>query len=491
MKSNRLINHVSSAYTWTAVSNLFRYCTGFAISIVLARLLPPSAYGLIGMVIVVIGFAEVLQNIGLSEAIIYFREDTHFGKFFTISGTAGILLALACWAAAPLISRFYHEPQVTVLVRVLSLTLPLISIKSVSVAVLSRELRFREIAIVESVTSVGCGLVAIVLAWMGLGVWSLVWNLTLLTITQTLVFARYVRPRFTWHTGGTGLTNLLRWGMPLTGATLLWQFYNNADYLVVGRMMGSEALGWYTFAFRLATLLNDKISSVINRVSLPSLSSMREDRVQLIEHWFSVSRKLALVNFPLLTALAANSNELILVTVGPKWLPAALPLKFLCVTGALKTVLPLIPNVLSACGRTVTVFRYTLLSAIVLPLSFAVGCHYGGLLGVGVAWCVIQPILSIFLIIPAVRLVNVSLRSYLMNLKEPALVAGLCLLAMLPFGFLPAGVLSRLILRSFAGLACYIVCLWQLGKARNAATMLRGLVIGLRAGAAPAGSSGR
>ena len=272
--------------------------------------------------------------------------------------------------------------------------------------------------------------------------------------------------------------------MPLSGAALLWQFYNNADYIVVGRMMGSEALGWYTFAFRLATLVNDKISSVINRVSLPSFSTMQRDPTRLVDHWFSVSRKLALVNFSLLVALAANSTELIRVVLGTKWLPAALPLKFLCVTGALKTVLPLVLNVLSACGDTVTVFRYTLLNAIVLPLSFAIGCHYRGLVGVGVAWCVAQPILAIFLIRPAVRLLNVSLRSYLTNLKQPTLVAALCLLVMLPFGFLRVGAFSILILRSAAGLLCYIACLWWLGKAQNAASILKTFVMGLRTGGA-------
>lgn len=464
---------VRAAYLWTALGNFFRYASGFFISVTLARLLPPSAYGIIGMVTVAMTFPEILQDTGITQSVVYFREDRDLAKYFTISVALGAIFTLITWFAAPLIAIFYHEPLVVPVLRFLGFTFPLSAMKGVSVAALSRELRFREIAIVETATSIGCGIIAVALAFLGFGVWSLASNIMILLISQSVAFGWYVRPRFTWRIELEPLKKVLRWGMPLSGASLLWQFYDQADYIVVGRMMGTVPLGWYTFAFRLATMVNEKISAVINRVSLPSFSSMRDDPKRLAEHWFSVSRKLALVNFSLLAALGANAADLIHVAVGDKWLPAAMPLRFLCFVGALRTVLPVVPNVLSACGKTGKVFRYTILNVIVLPTAFAAGCHYAGLLGVGIAWCVALPFTALFLVIPAVRVLGLSLRDYVGNLRQPAVIAVLCLLAMLPFEFVGMAPFLRMVLRSAAGLACYIACVWRLPE-------VRGIVEGLR-----------
>jgi PST family polysaccharide transporter len=476
MHPKNLTTAIRSAYAWTAVANFCRYFSGFAISLLLARLLPPSAYGLVGMVTVVISFFTIFQDCSISQAIIYFRQDDRLDSYFTLSVLSSVLFGLLAWLSAPLVAWFYHDPRVIPLLQVLALTIPLSSLRAVAQAVLSRELRFRDIAIAETTTSVACGIVAVILAWCGFGVWSLIGNLLLLTISQAVVFSFYVRPRFTWRLDRDHVRRVVGWSAPLIGANVLWQAYDNSDYAVVGRMLGSEPLGWYTFAFRLATLINQKIASVINRVSLPSFSAMHDDMPRLVEHWLSITRKLALVNFSLLAALFANAHDLILFTVGEKWAPAAMPLQFLCVVGAIRTILPLVPNVLSACGKTAIVFRYNLLSCITLPLAFIVGCHFAGLKGVGIAWCVLFPFNALFLVSRAVRVTGTSLRRYLGNLQFPFIVALLCLLVMLPFSLLQINHLLRMALRSAAGLICYLACLWNHPETRSALNSVLGWI---------------
>jgi lipopolysaccharide exporter len=295
------------------------------------------------------------------------------------------------------------------------------------------------------------------MAARGFGAWSLVANILIGASLQTIVFCSVLKPRFSWRIDWALLRKVLAWGLPLTGGSLLWQFWENSDYLVVGKVLGPVALGQYTMAYRLATVANDKISSVVNRVSFPSFSAMQEELAQVVQHWFSLTRKLCFVTVPVLVALALNANDFISIVLGSKWLPAASLVKVLCVMGALKSLSSINLNVLCARGRTDLVLYFSLLSAVLLPASFALGCHYASLMGVAVGWCIIYPIVSVFAIVKAAQLTRVRVRDYFHNLSAPAGVAALCLLSMLPISwFLPAGIL-RLAVRCGVGLAAFAV----------------------------------
>jgi teichuronic acid exporter len=268
-----------------------------------------------------------------------------------------------------------------------------------------------------------------------------------------------VRPRLSTSIHVPMLKKLLRWGLPVTGSTLMWQFHENSDFMIIGKILGSAELGYYTMAFRLSTMVNDKISSVVNRVTFPSLSALQENPDQLVEHWFSVSRKLALINFPILAAIALNGEDFITLVLGNQWLPAVAPLRFLCVVGAVKTLSPIGNIVITVFGRTDLSFYLSLLSTIVLPLSFALGCKLGGTVGVAMAWCIVYPIMGLIQLDQALKLARTSFRKYAANLKFSFLVVSACALAMLPFHWVMAGGAGRLITRSATGLTVYTLCL--------------------------------
>src|SRR5215472_12653618 len=118
------VSGVRGAYLWTAIGNFCRYLSGFAIAVALARLLPPTAYGIIGMVTVVMTFPEILQDSGVNQAIVYFREDSDLAKYFTISLVTGLTFTTVIWFIAPLVAAFYHAPDVTLVLRVMGLTFP-------------------------------------------------------------------------------------------------------------------------------------------------------------------------------------------------------------------------------------------------------------------------------------------------------------------------------------------------------------------------------
>jgi O-antigen/teichoic acid export membrane protein len=460
--SEGLGHKIRGAYLWTSVLQVGKNLLGFAISILLARWLQPSDYGLVGMVTVLISIVSVFQDWGIGQAVIYFRDESeeHLATYFTVTTATGLLLTLITFLSAPVIAGFYHEPRLVAIVQALSLTFLLGGLWAVSQGLLTKHFRFQRLTLTESACTLGSGLIAVVMAWKGYGVWSLVANILIQNLAQTVLYCWIVRPRFTLRIDRALLKKVISWGMPLAGSSLLFRFYDNSDYLVIGKLLGAPALGAYTLAFRLATMVNDKISSVVNRVSFPSFSAMQDDVDSVVRHWLSVTRKLAWLNFPVLVAIAMNAEDFISIFLGPKWQQAGPLVKYLCVVGALKTLNPLVFNLLSARGRTEIGFQNTLLNSVLLPISFLLACRIGSVTTVCIAWCVVFPCTSAFLIYRAAKLVGISFWSFLRDLRAPALTAAVCLAVMLPISWLAPFGLFRLCLRSAVGLAGFAACLW-------------------------------
>ncbi|HKW98492.1 MAG TPA: lipopolysaccharide biosynthesis protein [Bryobacteraceae bacterium] len=472
---NTLSNKIRSAYLWTTALQLTKNILGFGISILLAHFLEPGDYGLVGMVTVLIGMVSVIQDWGMGQAVVYFEDDpSHLPTYFNLTTATGIVLTVVTFFSAPVIAAFYNEPRLVVLVRVLSFTLLLGSLRAVPSGLLTKRFQFRTLTLAEGGCTLTAGLIAVGLAWKGFGVWSLVTNILLGALLQTILFCSMLRPRFSLHMDGQLLKKVLHWGLPYTGATLLWQFYDNADYLIIGKLLGSAPLGLYTLGFRLATVANDKISSVINRVTFPSFSAMQDDLQAVSSHWLSVTHKLALLNFPLLCALAVNAEDFISLVLGPKWLPAVPIVQLLCVVSALKSLTSITINLACARGRTDMNFQFTLANALLLPGSFALGCKLGSLVGVGIAWCLVFPFICAWLIWKVGRLVGIGFGRYCASLASPSLVGALCLAAMLPVSWLLPGGLLRLCVRSSIGLVCFIACIYSRQDLRDAVRALVG-----------------
>jgi len=228
-----------SAYMWTLGGNLAKSLVGFGLSILLAKLLQPSDYGLVGMVLVVISILTILLDLGLGKAVVYFtEEEASLPVCNTVTVASGIILTAVSFWSAPLVADFYKDARLTLLLRVLSVNLLLGSFRAVPLGKLIKHFRFREITILETMSGLSSGVIAVLLAWKGFGVWSLVVNLLLseFLLTALVYFAQPVG--FTLHLPRDMLKRLLRWGLPFTGSALLWQFYDNADNSLSERCWG-------------------------------------------------------------------------------------------------------------------------------------------------------------------------------------------------------------------------------------------------------------
>lgn len=433
---------IRRAYFWTILGSAARYIAGFGISVVLARLLTPQDYGLIGIVSVFVEFLIVFYDQGLGNAVMHYQEkDSHQERatYFTAALILGAVSTALLWVASPFIAAFYNEPPLVLLLRVMSFILIIGSIKTISSSILARDLRFSALSFADIIASVAGGVVAIIMAFFGSGVWSLVANLYLFVALQGVVYARWARPTFAWPLEKEAVGRLWRYGAPTTGSSLLRKFSDNADYLVVGKLLGATSLGFYTVAFRLAMLINDRISAVINRVAFPSFANLKNEPEKVVAHWFAVTRRVTVITFPLLAWLAFNAEDFVRLVLGDKWLPAVLPLQFLCVMTAVKVLTNIVAQLMGAIGHPAMVFRYDVLTAIVLPIAFLVGCVKGGLLGMGIVWCTVFPLLRFLFLLGARKALPFSLLAYAKNIADSVRTSALCIVFMLPtFWLLPS-----------------------------------------------------
>ncbi len=451
---------VRSAYFWAGAGNIVKAALTFGLSILLARLLDPSHYGLIGVVMAFVNILLVIQDAGFGQAVVYFdeTEDT-LPTYHTVTVLSGVALAAVTVLIGPALAWFYGMPELTVLAPVMGSSLIFGGLRSVPQGLLMKELRFKALAVVETVAGVAAGVTAVLLALAGAGVWSLVANILLGAALQTLLTCRLRPGSYTRHWKPEVVRRVLDYGLPLTGSRVLWQVYLNSDALILGKMLGQAPLGYYSYALRLARFLSERVFGIVNRVSFPSFASMKDDRPRLVQHWYLLTEALGLIQFPAMLALAMNAEDFVLVVLGEKWLPAALPLRLLCAAEAIRSVQVIMPPLLSAVGRTDLVLRYNVINAVALPVAFAAGCHLGGLIGVGVAWTTVYPLLVIHLLKYSVTVSGGSYSVYLRSVQAPLLVTAACLTAMLPFDWLLGAGWVRLLARSAAGGACYLGCL--------------------------------
>jgi teichuronic acid exporter len=470
------------AYLWTILGSTSRYVAGFGISVVLARLLKPEDYGLIGMMMVFIELLIVFYDSGLGSAVMHFREEhseNERATYFTAALLLGIVSTALLWFAAPLIASFYREPRLILLLRIMSFVLIFGSVRTISGSLLARDLRFKALSAADVFASVVGGLVAIAMAFSGFGVWSLVANLYLFVILQFFIYGWWVRPQFRFPLDMNLLRRIWRYGAPVTGSSLLGRFYENADYLVVGKVLGPVPLGFYTVAFRLAMLINDRISAVVNRVAFPAFANLKEEPETAITHWFAVTRLVTLVTFPLLVWLGFNAKDFIGLVLGSKWLPAVLPLQFLCVMTAVKVLTNIVAQMFSAIGYPKVVFRYDLLTAVILPVAFFIGCNKAGLLGMGIAWCTVFPLLRFAFLIGAKRVLHFSFSAYARNLSDTLSVSTACALFMFPAAWiLPSG-WARLAVRTLMWALAVLMCV---GLNKNLRVLLRQTIVRSRIG---------
>ena len=339
---------------WTTLSRIFTQLATFAIGVVLARLLSAEDYGLVAMVTVFKSLSDAFVDCGLTTALVRKpdRTETDKATVFYFNILMSIVVYVVMFCVSPLIARFYEEPILTPLTRVLCLTIPLGSIGGVTSAILSYDLRFKDGAVVNILSSVVSGIFGIVSAYLGFGVWSLAIQGISYTVIATLLKIIIVRwwpsEQFSWQS----FKEFFQFGNKLLLSNLLHRVYSQMTPLIVGRYYTSSDLGYYSRANGYAELPSGVFMSIIHTVMFPVLSQLQTDKDRLGDVYRKYLKVSAMIIFFVMFTLVALAEPAVGFLVSDKWLPCVPYLRILCFAYMFDFICSINLSLLQVIGRS-------------------------------------------------------------------------------------------------------------------------------------------
>lgn len=345
---------VTSNFFWRFFERCGAQIVAFFVSIVLARLLDPSVYGEIALIMVFISILQVFVDSGLGSALIQKKnaDDTDFSSVFYFNILVCVALYMLLYVAAPLIADFYHIPELTPVVRVLGLTLIVSGIRNVQQAYVSRNLIFKKFFFATIGGTLGSAVVGIAMAYKGFGVWSLVGqqltNVTLGTLILWLI-VRW-RPKFLFSF--QRLKGLFNYGWKLLVSALLDTGYNQLRQLIIGRIYTAKDLAFYNQGNHLPYIIVSNINSSIDSVLLPAMSAEQDDKERvraMTRRAISIS---TYIMMPMMMGFAVCAEPLVRLVLTDKWLPCVPFLRIACFSFAFWPVHTSNLNAIKALGRS-------------------------------------------------------------------------------------------------------------------------------------------
>ena len=369
-------------------------CLSIGSSMVLARLLAPSDFGLLAMVTAVTGFAAIFRDMGLSMSTVQRQTITHaqVSTLFWINVAVGCGLALVLSAAAPLVAKFYGRPELLTITLAIAPTFVFSSLGIQHGALLRRQMRFAAVASVQiASTSIGIA-VAILFALIGLRYWALVAQSLALSLATAigLWIASGWRPGPPFR--GVGTREMLSFGANITAFHLVNYFSRNLDNILIGRMHGSMVLGYYSKAYGLLMLPINNVRGPMTTVALPALSRLVSSPERYRAYYLEMLSIIAFLSMPLVTLLFVCSEGVIRLMLGSQWDAASPLFQLLAITAFIQPAASTWGAVLVSSGQGARYFRWGAFNAAATSLAFLIGVRWGAA-GVAIAYAIVNYLL--------------------------------------------------------------------------------------------------
>jgi len=401
----------------------------FVITAVLARLLAPSDFGLIGMATVFTGFALIFGELGIGGAIIQKQDlrEEHCSSAFWLNVLIGLLLTGLFILLSPLIASFFETPELRMIVVILSLNFILSSFAVVQQAILTKAMQFRALMVRDLGAVILSGIVGVACAIRGLGVWSLVAQTLTYTVANNLFLWHFShwRPRFTFSRAAIG--DIFRFSANMTGFQFVNYFARNLDHLVVGKFLGAQALGYYTLAYKLMMLPMQNSTWVINKVMFPAFSRIQDQLEKVRENYLKLLKAVALLVFPGMALFHVLASDLVPLVYGDQWQPAVALIEILCFCGMAQSISSLGGVIYLSRGRADVQFKMALFSVSVLSVIL-LSVVTGGVEVVALAYTLFYAAWMNVSLYVVARIIGLSVLAVYRNLLAPLLLSGAMLL---------------------------------------------------------------
>lgn len=374
-----LKNKTIKGLSWSLIDNIAGAGITFLVGIVLARILSPQEFGIIGIVMIFIAISNSIIDSGFSNALIRKIDATSkdYNTVFYFNLFVGLLLYIVLYLASPAISYYFDEPILIPVTRVIGLVLLVNAFAIIQRTLLVKNVDFKTQAKVSIIASVISGVIGIIMALIGYGVWSLVTQQLLRQFLNSLflwVFNNW-RPSliYSWDS----FRELFGFGSKLLVSGLINTIYVNIYQLIIGKFYSATQLGYYTRSLQFQTIFASNLTSVIQRVSYPVLSEIQNEHERLKNAYRKVIKMTMIVAFALMLGLAAVSEPLIVNLIGEKWLPAVYYLQIICFSGMLYPLHAINLNMLQVKGRSDLFLRLEIIKKIIATFPIILGVFYG------------------------------------------------------------------------------------------------------------------
>lgn len=415
-----------SGIRWTTLSTFIVTILQIIQLSILTRFLNPSDFGLMAIVMVIMGFVIAFIDMGISNAIIHKQDITReeLSSLYWLNVFAGFMIFIIVSIIAPFISAFYHEESLTQLIVLMSTTFIIQSFAQQYNVLLQKELRFKEIAKIEIISKLLNLIVTIGFAYFGYGVFSLVYGAIIGSIVQTcqylMVGLKEYKPYFRFKL--SDVKKFLSFGLYQMGERTVNYFNYQIDTILIGKLLGMEALGIYNIAKQLVMRPAQVINPIITRVTFPAMAKIQNDIPKLKEVYLKTINYLYSVNFPIYAFMFVFSKEIVLILFGEKWLEAVPILQILAVWAAWRSTGNPVGSLLMARGRADLGFLWNLGLFFYIPLGIWLASNWQ-LIGIAIG----QNVIIFTLIYPAWRfliypLCGAGFYEYHKQILKPAMI---------------------------------------------------------------------
>lgn len=419
-------------YYWAFLERVAPLAISFIVSIIIARMVGPEAYGLVTMLAIFMALGQAFTGLGFGAALVQRKDITVDDEtsVFVINLVAGLLITVILCLASPLVADFFGQAILVQLLCVQSLGILIASTGLVQFAQLSRQMKFRLGAIIEVVATILSGIVGLSMAYAGYGVWSLVG----LGLSREIARAAAAWIVVGWRPRGrfSKVRVAAMWGYcsKLLYSSLLHNIVTNLHTVIIGKIFVPAALGLYARASGLQALPVGVVTGIVQRVAFPLFSKHQDDKAFLLQTLRKQTRLLVLMVSLMMGLLAVVAADLVPWLLGPDWIGAVPLLEILCIAGVFASAFPLHSQMTMALGESSIFFKIELLKKLVIVIVLAVVYRFGL---EAFAWGAVAISLGDYLLsaYPNRKLIGYSWAMQARDLAAPLLLCGITALVLL------------------------------------------------------------
>ena len=367
---------------WSAIERFSNQIIQFLVQIIIARLLFPSDYGMIGMLAIFMAVAQTFTDGGFGNALIQKkdRNNTDYSTVFYFNITTGIILSIIFFFSSGLIANFYKMPKLELIIQVMSINLIILSFQVVHKAILTINIDFKTQAKASLSSVIIAGIIGITMAYTGFGVWALVAQFTAINIIQTILLWYFEKWRPIRVFSKQSFKRLFNFGSKILAANLLHTIYLNLYTLVIGKRFSATDLGYYSRADQFAQFPSSNITGILWRVTYPIMSSIQNEDEKLKNVYRQYIRLSAFIVFPLMIGLAAIAEPFIIFILTEKWRGVIPILQIISICYMFYPLNAINQNLMQVKGRSDLFLRLEILKKIIgitlLFISLPFGMYY-------------------------------------------------------------------------------------------------------------------